>query len=140
MSWLGLRHKGTERLYSDEWNLVVDGLDILYYRDQELKEEIDCLEAKVDQIYNFTKPPTKLETYTRSVSTTPTPLSDVDKKVKRIHVKLPSWEAYLVYLGNETKQEFVLEVGDKEVLEIENPRTVYAKSLGNVTIYVMLEC
>ena len=57
MSWLGLRHKGTERLYSDEWNLVVDGLDILYYRDQELKEEIDCLEAKVDQIYNFTKPP-----------------------------------------------------------------------------------
>jgi len=60
--------------------------------------------------------------------------------VKRIHVKLPSWEAYLVYLGNETKQEFVLEVGDKEVLEIENPRTVYAKSLGNVTIYVMLEC
>jgi len=140
MSWLGLRHKGTERLYSDEWNLVVDGLDILYYRDQELKEEIDCLEAKVDQIYNFTKPPTKLETYTRSVSTTPTPLSDVDKKVKRIHVKLPSWEAHLVYLGSESKQEFVLEVGDKEVLEIENPRTVYAKSLGNVTIYVMLEC
>lgn len=30
MSWLGLTHKGTEPLYSDEWNRVVDGLDILY--------------------------------------------------------------------------------------------------------------
>lgn len=30
MSWLGLVHKGTEPLYSDEWNRVVDGLDILY--------------------------------------------------------------------------------------------------------------
>ncbi|RLE87429.1 MAG: hypothetical protein DRJ67_04840, partial [Thermoprotei archaeon] len=30
MSWLGLTHKGTEPLYSDEWNRVVDALDILY--------------------------------------------------------------------------------------------------------------
>jgi len=30
MSWLGLTHKGTEPLYSDEWNRVVDALDTLY--------------------------------------------------------------------------------------------------------------
>jgi len=30
VSWLGLTHKGTEPLYSDEWNRVVDALDILY--------------------------------------------------------------------------------------------------------------
>jgi len=30
MSWLGLIHKGTEPLYSDEWNTAVDALDILY--------------------------------------------------------------------------------------------------------------
>ena len=29
MSWLGLRHKGIEVLFPDEWNRVVDGLDIL---------------------------------------------------------------------------------------------------------------
>lgn len=29
MSWLGLRHKGVEILFPDEWNLVVDGLDLL---------------------------------------------------------------------------------------------------------------
>lgn len=29
MSWLGLTHKIAEPLYPDEWNLVVDGLDIL---------------------------------------------------------------------------------------------------------------
>lgn len=30
MSWLGLRHKGFEVLFPEEWNAVVDGLDILY--------------------------------------------------------------------------------------------------------------
>ena len=38
MSWLGLRHKGVEFLYPEEWNLVVDGLDILYAYTSELKE------------------------------------------------------------------------------------------------------
>jgi len=30
MSWIGLGHKGVEPLYPDEWNRVVDALDILY--------------------------------------------------------------------------------------------------------------
>jgi len=30
MSWLGLRYKRVEPLYIDEWNKVVDGLDILF--------------------------------------------------------------------------------------------------------------
>ncbi len=30
MSFMGLRHKGVEILYPEEWNAVVDGLDILY--------------------------------------------------------------------------------------------------------------
>ena len=38
MSWLGLRHKGVEVLYPEEWNKVVDGLDILkYYADSSVK-------------------------------------------------------------------------------------------------------
>ncbi|RLC73334.1 MAG: hypothetical protein DRI26_01045 [Chloroflexi bacterium] len=189
MSWLGLTHKGVEPLYPDEWNRVVDGLDILYGYVSGLHTQVDCLEAKVDQyylevkkelsdieqairqyylelssqheqirsdlstieskidslttqvseIYDFTKPPTKLETYTLNVSVTPVPLSDVDKFVKRIHIKVPSWALYLVYLGDSTKQDFVLEPKEKEVLEIDNPKKVYVRSLGNVTIYVMLE-
>jgi len=40
MSWLGLRYKGTEPLYSREWNLVIDGLDILYqYTSAKLDKE-----------------------------------------------------------------------------------------------------
>jgi len=40
MSWLGLRHKGYERLYPDEWNAVVDGLDILYFYTNSLFERV----------------------------------------------------------------------------------------------------
>jgi len=31
MSWKGLRHKGIEPLFPDEWNAVVDALDELYF-------------------------------------------------------------------------------------------------------------
>ena len=189
MSWIGLRHKGVEPLYPDEWNKVVDALDILYGYQAGLKTQLDCLETKVDhyylevkreineletkvnelnqkvtnldekvdkyyleleskldylkqkvkEIYSFTSRPTSLETYRLNVSVTPIPLSDVDKYVKRIHVKVPSTALYLVYLGDSTKQDFILEPSDKEVLEIHNPRLVYVRSLGNVTIFVMLE-
>ena len=38
MSWLGLKHKGVEILYPEEWNLVVDGLDLLkHYADESLR-------------------------------------------------------------------------------------------------------
>ncbi|RLI18883.1 hypothetical protein DRO54_09570 [Candidatus Bathyarchaeota archaeon] len=51
MSWLGLRHKRTERLYSDEWNLVVDGLDILYGYVGGLKADLEKLDEKVEAYY-----------------------------------------------------------------------------------------
>jgi len=153
MSWIGLRHKGTEPLYSDEWNKVVDALDILYGYQASQKAQLDCLEAKVDQYYFEVKrelaeieskldriaPPTKVETYTKVVGTTPVPLSDVDKIVRKIHIKLPSWALYLCYLGDSTKQDFIIEPGDIEELQVENPKSVYIRSLGNVTVYIMLE-
>ncbi len=38
MSWLGLRHKGVEVLFPEEWNAVVDGLDILKrYTDESVR-------------------------------------------------------------------------------------------------------
>jgi len=146
MSWLGLRHKGTEPLYSDEWNKVVDGLDILYGYVSSLNAQLDCIEAKIDQYYleikkelAELKQPESVETYSKSIGATPVPLSDVDKTVKRIHVKVPSWALYIVYLGDATAQDFVLEGGDEIDMEVKNPRSVYVRSLGNVTIYVMLE-
>ena len=60
-------------------------------------------------------------------------------KVKRIHVKVPTWNPYLVYLGNSSRQEFPLEPGDKEVLEVSNPKKIYVRSLGTATVYVMVE-
>jgi len=157
MSWLGLRHKGTEPLYSDEWNRVVDGLDVLYGYVADLERRMDCLEVAVEQYYLEVKrelesiegklerveeevsPPEYLDTYTLAVGTTPVPLSDVDRVVKKIHVKLPSWMLYICYIGDEARQEFVMEPGDEECLKIPNPRRVYVRSLGNVAIYVMLE-
>lgn len=241
MAWLGLRHKGVEVLYPDEWNKVVDGLDILKQytdaclRKEELlhldsdiipaqdsvynlgeinrkwkdiyayygffvdnllvqgkpvlkdgdpvitkefiesaKEDIEKIynigveskreieevylvasetkakveevysllsetKSKVEEIYQIVAPAENIETWLLNVSTTPIPLSEVDMVVKRIHVKVPSWAFYLVYIGNASKQEFVLEKGDKEVFEVKNPKNIYVRSLGNVTIYVMVE-
>lgn len=139
MSVFGLRYKGVEPLFPEEWNTVVDALDILYLYNADLKTRLDCLEPKVDEIYNMVSPPKDLETYELVVGSTPIPLSDVDKIVKRIHVRVPSWASTIVYIGNSQKQNFVLEPSQGEVLHIDNPKKVYVKSLGNVTIYVMLE-
>jgi len=157
MSWIGLRHKRVEPLYPDEWNRVVDALDILYGYQADLRREVDCIEGKIDgyylemkrelsglesrieQIYEIIRQPESIDAYALRVSTTPIPLSEIDRYVKRIHIKVPTWVLYLVYLGNSVRQEFVLERGDKEVLEVNNPRRVYVRSLGDVTIYVMLE-
>jgi hypothetical protein len=84
-------------------------------------------------------PPQYLDTYPLIVDTTPIPLFETSRVVKRIHVKVPSWAWYLVYLGNSARQDFILEKGDKEVIEIPDPSKVYVRSLGNVTIYIMLE-
>ena len=44
MSWLGLRHKGIEPLFPEEWNAVVDGLDWLYDAFNKLLARIRYLE------------------------------------------------------------------------------------------------
>mgnify|MGYP000209185322 CR=1 FL=1 len=213
MSWLGLRHKGVEVLYPEEWNKVVDGLDILksytdasvkkrdltyldsdiipkednvyvlgdplrawkeiqahygYFKDNAYvqgkpvlkdgdpvitKEFIDKAKSDVEKIYSLVSdvkreveiiydlvsPPVDLDSWRVSVGTSPIPLSDVDMVVKKIHVKVPTWALYLVYIGSSSKQDFILEKGDKEVLDIPNPKKVYVRSLGNVTIFVMVE-
>ena len=62
MAWLGLRHKGVEPLFPDEWNRVVDGLDILkQYTDASLRvEELQHLDMSivpsVDLVYNLGDP------------------------------------------------------------------------------------
>lgn len=150
MSWLGLRHKGTEPLYSREWNLVVDGLDLLYAYTASLDVRLSAVESEVtslrdevrryyEALWGQVERPSSVETYSVTVGVTPVPLSEVDRTVWRAHVKVPSWAAYLVYIGSEAAQDFVLEPGDRVDLEVRNPRLVYARSLGDVVVYVMLE-
>ena len=105
----------------------------------DVQATLDLLRAYVEAIYMQTKRPVGIDTYRLVVDVTPVPLSSVDRVVKRIHIKVPSWASYLVYVGNDAKQDFVLEPGDKETFEIENPRRVYVRSLGNVEIFVALE-
>ena len=169
MSWIGLRHKGFEVLLPEEWNTVVDALDILYaYIGQCVKYD-DLARIKSDLIpaedakyclgsperawlaiytHNVVTlssssssdpPPDGIETYALSVERSPIPLSEVSRLVRRIHIKLPSWSKYLLYIGNERSQEFILEPGEKQALENQDPSRVYVRSLGNVTIHVMLE-
>jgi len=199
MTWAGLRHKGVEILFPEEWNTVVDALDILYaYTAESVKKEellhldsdiipdqdnirnlgdpskswkeihahygyfddnvyvqgkqvlkdgdpvqvyrfIEEAKTDIDNIYRYVKQPVDLQTQRLIVGTSPVPLSDVDMTVKRIHIKVPSWALYLIYIGNSSSQEFILEPRDKETLELENPRKVYVRSLGNVEIFVAFE-
>lgn len=171
MSWIGLTYKGIEPLYPDEWNRVIDALNILYDYSTTQRVRLDQLEQRVEAYYLECKneiaqledciekyyievkrelteiekkletiqPPTSIETYSLNVTTLPVPLSQVDRVVKRIHIKVPSWAMYIVYLGSADKQDFILEPGDKEVLEVQNPKNIYVRSLGNVTIHIALE-
>jgi len=199
MSWLGLRHKGVEVLYPDEWNRVVDGLDLLkqyvdekvgvvdlenlssdikpsadnkytlgdnerewkaiyahygyfsdnayvngrrvlkdgdpvtvYYFEGPAKEEIDSIKTASAQ-------PTSLETLVIDVGSAPTPLSTVSKLIKRLHVKVPRNSPSIVYLGASDRQDYVLEPGDIDVLEIDDASKVYVRSLGNAKIFILLE-
>ena len=50
MSWLGLSYKGTEPLYSDEWNRAIEGLDILYAYVSAKLDRIELLYLKSDII------------------------------------------------------------------------------------------
>jgi len=207
MSWLGLTHKGTEILYSDEWNRVVDGLDILYgyvassvklsdlpnlpsdvAPDQDdvrdlgkdtrawkdvyayygyfkagayvqgkpvlkdgdpviTKEFIDEAYLQIQSIYNFVldnnkalrNEPLDIQTWELIVGTSPIPISTTSQLIRRLHIKVPSDSPYLVYVGNATTQNFILEPKDILDLEIRDPSKVYVKALGNVKIFILIE-
>jgi len=207
MSWLGLTHKGTEVLYSDEWNRVVDGLDILYNYlgstvkvsdlpklpsdvapDQDnarelgketrawkdvyayygyfkvgayvgdkpvlkdgdpviTKKFIDEAYLQIQNIYSYVldtnkalrDEPISLDTWELIVGTSPIPLSSTSQLIRRLHIKVPSDSPYLIYVGNSSKQEFILEPKDILDLEVRDPSKVYVKSLGNVKIFIVVE-
>ena len=117
------------------YNAVLDTKALV----ETVKDELDLVRLYVEEVYRATRRPVDIETLRLLVGSTPVPLSSVDREVRRIHIKVPSWALYLVYLGSETKQDYVLEPGDKEVLEVSNPRRVYVRSLGNVEIFVAFE-
>ena len=114
-------------------------IDNIYNVLLQTKATVDLLKMYTENIYAWARPAIDLETLRLEVGTTPTPLSSIDRIVKRIHIKVPSWSPYLVNIGNETKQDIILEPGDTEVLEDENPRKVYVRSLGNVTVFIAFE-
>ena len=121
-------------------NLFVQGKQVLKDGDPvQVYRFIEEAKTDIDSIYKYVRQPVDLQTQRLIVGTTPVPLSDVDLTVKRIHIKVPSWALYLVYVGNASKQDYVLEPKDKEVFEVENPRLVYVRSLGNVEIFVVFE-
>lgn len=50
MSWIGLTHKVFEPLYPDEWNRVVDALDILYGYIAEYEKKVTVAEVVIRAI------------------------------------------------------------------------------------------
>lgn len=84
MSWLGLTHKGVEPLFPEEWNAVVDGLDILkQYTDQSVKFDdlkalpSDIVPAKTDT-YSLGKPGVFwLSLYARNIVTGDVHFTDI---------------------------------------------------------------
>lgn len=106
---------------------------------QRVQETLDLLRLYVEEIYMQTRRPETLLPIRLVVGTAPIPLSDVDRVVKRIHVKVPGDSPYFIYLGNENTQDYILEPGDIDVFEITNPRKIYVRSLGEATIFIAFE-
>lgn len=121
-------------------NVLVNGAPVLKDGDPvRVYEFIEEAKEEVDTLLGNTAPPEYLETYRLAVTSTPTPLSEVSKVVKAIHIKVPSWALYLLYLGNSTTQDFILEPKDILTLRQKDPSKVYVRSLGNVTVFIVLE-
>lgn len=121
-------------------NAYVQGKQVLKDGDPVIVQDFTGnAKNEIDSIYNLVEKPSSLQTYRLSVSTTPIPLSNVDQLVKRIHIKVPSWAFYLIYVGDQTSQDYVLEPSDRDVFEIDNPRKIYVRSIGDVTIFIALE-
>jgi len=123
----------SDNLYVQDKPVLKDGdpVTVMYFEGP-AKDEID-------QINTNTSRPSIIDTKTLSVGTRPVPLSDVDMIVKRIHVKVPRDSASVIYLGNSSEQNYVLEPGDLDVFEVQNPKSIYVRSLGDATIYIAFE-
>ena len=96
MSWLGLRHKGVEPLYPDEWNKVVDGLDFLYGYAQDLKLDLQSLDSKVEAYYLDCK----------------SEINDVKNDVEKFYLELTKQHGELQSKINQYYLEIKSELGD----------------------------
>lgn len=139
MTWAGLSKKGVMVLRPDEWNTVIDALDIL-------KQELDNLSTSVNDYYNllleiknYTSPPTSIETMTKEVSTIAAPITTTDKQVKRIHISVPSNAGAPVYVGGVASQDYRIDPGGSIALSIGNAKLVYLKSTTSVTVTILFE-
>lgn len=88
MSWLGLRYKGVEPLYPDEWNKVVEGLDILYGGLTNLKSNVESLDAKVNAYYLDAK--SEIKTLESEVNTIKTDIASLSDKVDIYYLEIKS--------------------------------------------------
>lgn len=132
-----------------ELEKVEEKLDLsLYYQKEisdtakEIKVELQGIESKLDlqnEYLRLIAPAKGVLTITKTVTPTPTPLYVDELTVRRIVVKVPVDALYLIYIGDASTQEFVLEKGEKLELYVKNPKNVYVKSTGEQKIFLLFE-
>lgn len=84
MTWIGLRHKGFEILFPEEWNSVIDALDILYMyweesvKKQDLQNISSDIVPSIDSTFNLGRADRRwLNLYAVNVFTGDLVLSDI---------------------------------------------------------------
>jgi len=147
MTWCGLWKVPYGRIIPADWVWgVVDCLDALYYYhtqfETETRETLDCIEKKLDVTNEYLRliaPGRGVVTIVKTVTPSPTPLYTDELTIRRLIVKVPSDALYLIYIGNSTSQEFIVEKGERLELFVKDPRQVYAKATGEQKIFLLFE-
>ena len=109
------------------------------YQDiQYIKDRLYDIEQKVDEIRLYASP-RALESLVLDVGTTPKPIKTTSTKVKKIKLYVTLDTTYVVYVGDQTSQDFPIEAGEKEEIEIDDASKVYLLSENMSYVRILLE-
>jgi len=147
MTWAGLWKPAVGDIVPAEWVwTVVDALDWLYQyqgaTSAEVQELKDCIEKKLDitnEYLRFLTAGKGIISITKTFTTSPEPLYVDELQVRRIVIKVPSTALYTLYIGDENTQEFPIFAGESQDLFVKDPSKVYAKSNGEVKVFLLFE-
>ena len=132
----GIKSTLIEVYYLDQ---TIEGkLEDIYKTIYEIEKTAKSIEQKTEEIRLYASP-RALESLVLDVGTTPKPIKTTSTRVKKIKLYVTQDTTYVVYIGDQTSQDFPVEPGEKEEIEIDDASKVYLLSENISYVRILLE-